>query len=88
MHCEYLRIMNNRKEPLLLSVEPLGEHVWLQPGVEYEARICGSKPGKAALTVDADTMYLWGWDDAFHSVYRGDVKVSGLQDFPPQQVGP
>ena len=31
---------------------------------------------------------FWGWDDSSHSVYRGDVRVAGLQDSPQQQVGP
>ena len=84
MYCQYVRVTNSRNERLLLCVEPTGEQLWMEPGVEYEARVCGPTFGAAELFIESDRLELYPWNDAEISVYRGETRVAGTRDHPSQ----
>ena len=78
---EMIRLTSERKKPMLLCLEPLGEQVTLEPCGAYEIMTWGGEAGNVELILQDDKLIVYGWNGSDSAVFQSGKRIAGME--PP-----
>jgi hypothetical protein len=75
---EIIKLTNDRSEPVLLCLEPLGEQVTLNAHGTYEIITSGGDEGPVEMFLADGKLTVYGWNGSDSEVFHNGRRVAGL----------